>query len=54
MTLVFSVNQALLAALAGAAYVSPFIGRLDDISYDGMQVIKDIVRFSIITGCLPR
>lgn len=44
VTLVFSVNQALLAALAGAAYVSPFIGRLDDISYDGMQVIKDIVQ----------
>ena len=43
MTLCFSVNQALLAALAGATYVSPFVGRLDDIGYDGMQVVKDIV-----------
>jgi transaldolase len=34
--------QALLAAKAGATYVSPFIGRLDDISFDGMQLIKDI------------
>ncbi len=42
-TLIFSVNQALLAALAGAAYVSPFIGRLDDVSEDGVQVIRDIV-----------
>lgn len=42
-TLCFSVNQALLAALAGATYVSPFIGRLDDIGFDGMQVVKDIV-----------
>ncbi|MGI9862974.1 fructose-6-phosphate aldolase [Moorella naiadis] len=43
VTLVFSANQALLAALAGATYVSPFVGRLDDISHDGMQVIADIV-----------
>jgi len=43
MTLCFSVNQALLAALAGATYISPFVGRLDDIGYDGMQVVKDIV-----------
>jgi transaldolase len=42
-TLCFSVNQALLAALAGATYVSPFIGRLDDAGHDGMQVVKDIV-----------
>ncbi|MFC2056209.1 fructose-6-phosphate aldolase [Chloroflexota bacterium] len=42
-TLCFSVNQALLGALAGAAYVSPFVGRLDDIGHDGMQLIKDIV-----------
>jgi transaldolase len=40
-TLIFSPNQALLAALAGAAYVSPFIGRLDDINHDGMQVVAD-------------
>lgn len=43
MTLVFSTSQALLCAKAGAAYVSPFVGRLDDISADGMQVIADIM-----------
>ena len=43
MTLCFSLNQALLGALAGAAYVSPFVGRLDDIGHDGMQIVKDIV-----------
>ena len=42
MTLVFSAGQALLAAKAGAAYVSPFIGRLDDISTDGLELIDDI------------
>jgi len=42
VTLVFSVGQALLAAKAGATYVSPFIGRLDDISTDGLQLIEDI------------
>jgi len=42
-TLVFSANQALLAALAGASYVSPFVGRLDDAGNDGMQVVADIV-----------
>ena len=41
-TLVFSVGQALLAAKAGASYVSPFIGRLDDISTDGLELIADI------------
>lgn len=41
-TLVFSAGQALLAAKAGAAYVSPFLGRLDDISTDGLQLIADI------------
>lgn len=41
-TLVFSVGQAILAAKAGATYVSPFIGRLDDISTDGLQLIQDI------------
>ena len=41
-TLVFSAGQALLAAKAGATYVSPFIGRLDDISTDGMNLIEDI------------
>lgn len=43
VTLVFSVNQALMAAKAGATYVSPFVGRLDDISEDGIQLIYDIV-----------
>jgi transaldolase len=42
-TLCFSPNQALLAALAGAAFVSPFVGRLDDVGHDGMALIKDIV-----------
>jgi transaldolase len=42
-TLVFSPNQALLAAKAGADYVSPFVGRLDDISTDGMELVKQIV-----------
>ncbi|HPF71306.1 MAG TPA: transaldolase family protein, partial [Candidatus Krumholzibacteria bacterium] len=42
-TLVFSTNQALLVAKAGAAYVSPFVGRLDDIGEDGMQLIADVV-----------
>jgi transaldolase len=42
-TLCFSLNQAILGALAGAAYVSPFVGRLDDIGNDGMQVVKDVV-----------
>jgi len=43
MTLMFSANQGLLAALAGAAYVSPFVGRLDDIGHDGMEVVRDLV-----------
>lgn len=42
-TLVFSLGQALLAAKAGATYVSPFVGRLDDISEDGIGLIRDIV-----------
>ncbi len=43
VTLVFSVNQALLAARAGAAYVSPFLGRLDDIGQTGVELVRDIV-----------
>ncbi len=43
MTLCFSLNQALLGALAGATYVSPFVGRLDDIGHDGMELVGDIV-----------
>jgi len=42
-TLCFSLNQALLGARAGAAYVSPFVGRLDDAGHDGMEVVRDIV-----------
>jgi len=44
VTLCFSANQALLAAKAGATFISPFIGRLDDISQDGMQLIADILQ----------
>ena len=44
VTLVFSANQALLAALAGATYVSPFVGRLDDIGQEGMELIREIVQ----------
>ena len=42
VTLCFSANQALLAAKAGAAFISPFIGRLDDINIDGMELIEEI------------
>ena len=44
VTLVFSANQGLLAAKAGASYVSPFIGRLDDIGHRGMDVVEDLVK----------
>jgi transaldolase len=43
VTLIFSPNQALLAAKAGASYASPFVGRLDDIATDGMHLIEEIV-----------
>ena len=43
VTLIFSANQALLAAKAGASFVSPFIGRLDDIGQEGMQIIEEIM-----------
>jgi len=43
VTLIFSANQALLAAKAGATFVSPFIGRIDDIGQEGMQIIEEIV-----------
>lgn len=42
VTLCFSANQALLAAKAGATYISPFVGRLDDINIDGMELVRDI------------
>src|ERR687887_776481 len=44
VTLIFSANQAVLAAKAGAAYVSPFIGRLDDAGQEGMAVIREILQ----------
>ncbi len=47
MTLCFSANQALIAAKAGATYISPFIGRLDDIGQNGMQLIRDIKQLYI-------
>ncbi len=43
MTLCFTVNQALLGALAGATFVSIFVGRLDDAGHDGMQIVKDVI-----------
>jgi transaldolase len=49
-TLCFSSTQALIAAKAGATYISPFIGRLDDISTDGMQLIRDIVEIYVNYG----
>jgi len=56
MTLVFSAAQALLVAKAGAAYVSPFIGRLDDISQVGMDLVRNIVEiydnYDFATECL--
>ena len=42
--LCFSLNQALLGAQVGAAYISPFVGRLDDIGHDGMELVADIVQ----------
>ena len=44
LTLCFSLNQALLGAMAGATYVSPFVGRLDDVGHDGMALVADIVQ----------
>jgi len=50
VTLIFSAQQALLAARAGAAYVSPFIGRLDDIGFNGMSLIEDTAEIFEIHG----
>ena len=47
VTLIFSANQALLAAKAGASFVSPFIGRLDDIGQEGMQIIEEIMEIYV-------
>jgi transaldolase len=49
-TLVFSSGQAILAAKAGATYISPFIGRLDDIGYDGIQLIAEIAQIFAVQG----
>jgi len=49
-TLVFSAGQAILAAKAGATYLSPFIGRVDDITWDGMALIQDIAEIYAIQG----
>ena len=50
MTLVFSVSQAILCAKAGATYVSPFVGRLDQIGEDGINLIRDISRIYFVSG----
>ncbi|MEA4815481.1 MAG: fructose-6-phosphate aldolase [Lachnospiraceae bacterium] len=50
VTLIFSAAQALLAATAGASYVSPFLGRLDDIAFEGMELIEEIVNIFDIQG----
>ena len=50
VTLIFSASQALLAARAGASYVSPFVGRLDDISFDGLRLIASYVATEIIVA----
>lgn len=50
VTLIFSANQALLAARAGATFVSPFVGRLDDIGMDGVKVVADIAEIFAIYG----
>ena len=50
VTLIFSANQALLAARAGATYVSPFLGRLDDLSTDGVELIRQIADMFAVAG----
>lgn len=50
VTLIFSANQALLAANAGATYVSPFLGRIDDISMDGMELVRTIAEMFDVHG----
>jgi transaldolase len=49
-TLIFSPNQALLAALAGATFLSPFVGRIDDVSYDGIELIHQCVQIVTMHG----
>lgn len=50
LTLCFTANQALLAARAGATYVSPFLGRVDDVSWTGMDLVRDIVEIYDVHG----
>lgn len=50
VTLIFSANQALLAARAGASFVSPFVGRLDDISFDGIELISSVAQIFDMHG----
>lgn len=50
LTLIFSASQALLAARAGATYVSPFVGRLDDLGQDGIQLVRDIAEIFALHG----
>lgn len=50
VTLIFSSNQALLAAKAGASYVSPFVGRLDDIGQEGIMLIEEVAEIFSIHG----
>lgn len=52
VTLIFSANQALLAANAGATYVSPFLGRVDDISMDGMELVRTIAEIFDVHGII--
>ncbi len=54
VTLIFNPAQAVLAAKAGASYISPFVGRLDDITIPGMEMVRDIVRISKTTIFRPR
>lgn len=54
VTLIFSANQALLAALAGAAYLSPFVGRLDDVGHDGMELVRQCVEIVETHGLKAR
>ncbi|MFQ6059320.1 MAG: fructose-6-phosphate aldolase [Anaerolineae bacterium] len=50
VTLIFSTNQGLMAAKAGGTYVSPFIGRLDDISHEGMEVVRELAEIFALYG----
>ena len=54
VTLIFTANQALLAARAGASYVSPFLGRLDDISVSGVELVQEIAEIFAVAGISVR